>query len=74
MQRFYTISEKSVSKALQAFSRAAEGGHASAQYVVGQSYYKGLGIRRNMREARKWLSKAAANGNQAAKNLLEEIK
>lgn len=62
-------------QALQWMRRAADRGDARAQLAVGQLYMSGLeemGI--DLREADKWLSLAAAQGNEEAAELLEEIR
>ena len=40
----------------------AEEGHSEAQYKLGMMYEKGLGLRKNKREARTWLKKTAKQG------------
>jgi TPR repeat protein len=61
---------KSVPLAIRFFEQAAAQNDASAQYVLGQIYTKGLGVKRNESQGRAWLEKAAENGNTAAQALL----
>lgn len=67
--------EPNPSKALHYYLRAAHGGHAGAQYQCGRMYYEGQGINlslKNPKVARKWLEKAAEQGEENAIKLLEE--
>lgn len=43
--------------------RLAEEGNAEAQFKLGQCYFDGKGIDKNEREAVKWITKAAGQGN-----------
>ena len=45
------------------FRKAAEKGDASAQYKLGQSYYKGADVPQDFTEAAKWFRKAAEQGD-----------
>jgi uncharacterized protein len=47
--------------------KAAEQGHATAQYYLGREYYTGQGVEKDLAEAVKWFSKAAEQGNQDAR-------
>ena len=62
--------EKSVPLAIRFFEQAAEQNDASAQYVLGQIYLKGLGIKADPSKGRLWLERAAENGNESARALL----
>ena len=46
--------------------KLAERGNAEAQFKVGEMYETGRGVEKNLIEAKRWISKAAAQGNQAA--------
>lgn len=46
--------------------KLAEKGNAEAQFKVGEMYESGRGVEQNMVEAKRWITKAAAQGNQAA--------
>lgn len=39
---------------------------AEAQYQLGIIYYHGLGVRKNLSEAKKWLRKASLRGDASA--------
>lgn len=62
--------EKSVSLAIKFFRDAALQNHVAAQYVLGQIYWKGLGVPADQKAGREWLRKAAENGNEPARLLL----
>ena len=55
--------------ALQAYLKAAEQGHALAQFQCGKMYYIGEGTAVNMAKALYWTEKAAEQGNPAAQLL-----
>ena len=42
--------------------KAAKLGHCEAEYLLGMSYFEGIGISQNWEEAREWLSKSVAHG------------
>ncbi len=52
--------------ALREWYVPASQGEARAQYNIGVMYYKGIGTRRNLNEAAKWISAAAKQENGAA--------
>ena len=54
-------------------SLAAGQGDSEAQYIVGLLYYFGEGTTKNVSEAKKWLKKAAAQGNKDAKDFLKKL-
>ena len=62
---------KSTDLAIKFFRDAAEQNYSSAQYVLGQIYWKGLGVKPNKKAGKQWLSRAAENGNPAARVFLE---
>lgn len=43
---------------------------AEAQYQLGIIYYHGLGVRKNLSEAKKWLRKASLRGDASAQGAL----
>ena len=53
-------------RALQLFERAASAGHTRAQINLGILYLRGLGVQRDVVNARAWLEKAAASGDPQA--------
>ena len=52
------------------FRMAADQGDGAAQNNVGWLYANGLGVPRDPGQAREWMQKAAANGNELAKKWL----
>lgn len=53
-------------KSFELTLRAAEGGHHSAEAMVGMMYVTGKGVEQNMPEGAKWLAKAADAGDKLA--------
>ena len=60
------LADGNYTKAVECFQKAAEQGYASAQYNLGNSYYKGEGVPQNYTEAVKWYRKAAEQGDAEA--------
>lgn len=54
---------KNLVEALKWYRKAAENGHAQAQYVMGKFYYTGESLPKDQVEAFKWWRKAAENGH-----------
>ena len=54
------------SEAVRLYRKAAEQGHAAAQYNLGCMYYNGDGVRQNYSEAMKWYNEAAKQGDLSA--------
>lgn len=52
--------------ALESWRPMAEGGHATAQYCLGNMYYWGKGVPKDRRQAAQWLRRAAEQGHPAA--------
>jgi flagellar biosynthesis GTPase FlhF len=46
--------------------KLAQKGNAEAQFKVGEMYETGRGVEKNMVEAKRWITRAAAQGNEAA--------
>lgn len=65
--------ERSVPLAVKFFRDAAEQNHVAAQYVLGQIYAKGLGVPADKKAGAEWLEKAAQNGSEPARALLESL-
>ncbi len=59
-------------EAVRWYRKAAEQGHAKAQYNLGVMYYNGFGVTQDRTEAKKWWEKSAAQGNQTAINNLKD--
>ncbi|MCH5177072.1 MAG: SEL1-like repeat protein, partial [Prevotellaceae bacterium] len=57
-------------EAVQWFQKAAEQGHAEAQYALGLCYYRGEGVQKNYAEAVQWFQKAAEQGHADAQRAL----
>ena len=60
--------EKDLAAAAQWFRKAAEQGHAEAQYRMGSAYYNG--VKRNYREAVRWYQMAATHESTDAQTAL----
>ncbi|MCM1104460.1 MAG: sel1 repeat family protein [Clostridium sp.] len=59
--------------AFEYYMKAAERNHVYAQYAAAIAYATGQGIKRDMREAKRWLKSAAALGHSDARKKLEEL-
>ena len=59
-------------KAVACFRKAAEQGHADAQYRLGECYDEGRGVERDLTEAAGWYRKAAEQGHADAQYRLGE--
>ncbi len=57
---------KSYREAVKWYIKAAELGHADAQFKSGDHYYRGSGVEKDESEAVKWYSKAAEQGHAEA--------
>ena len=55
----------------QYFMAKAQNGDPNAEYIVGTLYETGKGVQKDDKEAKKWYGKAAAQGNQLAKDKLD---
>lgn len=64
---------KDVHRAFEWDLCAAQAGLAQGQYQVGQAYLNGEGVSVDMVQALSWLEKAAAQGYEPARQLLENI-
>ena len=53
---------------------AAEEGHVTAQYNMGLYYLSGQGVQKDIPRAKQWLTKAAENGHEKARQLLKRIR
>jgi TPR repeat protein len=60
-------------EALQWFRKAAEHGHAQAQYNLGNMYLKGQGVTQDREEARKWFTRAAEDGHKGSRKALDSM-
>jgi len=48
----------------------AEHGDAESQYIIGRYYEEGIGVEKDLNEAKKWYTKAAAQGHFNAKKAM----
>ncbi|KAJ1550929.1 hypothetical protein HK096_004181, partial [Nowakowskiella sp. JEL0078] len=53
--------------------KSAETGLAKAEYAVGYYFEHGIGVKINIKEAKKWYTRAASKGNQRARDKLRDI-
>lgn len=60
-------------KAAKLWQQDADKGDAYAQYRVGLNYYKGMGVKKNIKMAKLWLGRSAKQGYSAAIILLKQI-
>lgn len=65
--------EVEVPPALRAYLRDAQNGDAKAMRMLGVMYYNGLNCPQNREEGRKWFTKAAEAGSDAARKDLEQL-
>ena len=63
-------SNKDYANAVKCFQQAAEQGDAKSQNYMGECYYYGDGVTKNLQEAAKWYRKAAEQGNADAQSSL----
>jgi TPR repeat protein len=63
-------SEGRYEEALTCFQRASEAGHARALYWMAKLYWRGQGIRKNLRMAEVLLQQGAARSDPAARRAL----
>ena len=56
------------------YFQAAEQGDAEAQFSLGYCYENGLGVTKSIVNAKKWYKKAAAQGDDNAKEALKKLK
>ena len=66
--------DKDVNEALKLFSTAAELGDVQAMYLLGSIYEDGdEGVKKDIKEAKKWYKKAAAEGYEPAQAALNRL-
>jgi TPR repeat protein len=58
---------------VESIKKAAEDGDAKAQFSLGFMYVEGRGVPKDVVHAHAWLSLAAWNGHDAARDLLESL-
>ena len=60
-------------QALEYLIPAAEQGYAMGQNNLGWMYENGYGVKKDIKQAKYWYEKAAAQGNENAKNALKRL-
>ncbi|MDR2719532.1 MAG: tetratricopeptide repeat protein [Nitrososphaerota archaeon] len=50
-------------KAMVWYKKAAESGHAKAQWLYGTGFFNGLGVQKDLRQSEYWFRKSAEQGN-----------
>ena len=61
-------------KAVELYTKAAEQGHAVAQFNLGKCYYDGEGVEQDMQKAVEWYTKAAEQGDEDAQEALKRLR
>lgn len=64
---------KDYNRAIELYYRAAKQGLSAAKYNLGICYAIGMGVKQDMKQAIKWLNKAAASGHEGASRALAII-
>lgn len=64
--------KKDERKAARLYRKAADKGHAEAQFNLGFMYLLGEGVQRDRSQARYWMEMAAAGGDEQAARLLAD--
>ena len=55
------------------YKEAAEQGDAIAEFLVGSSYQRGSGVKKDINQAVEWYRKAARKGNKQAQDSLKRL-
>lgn len=70
-QRGSTFAQKgNIKKTIRWYRKAAEQGHAEAQYILGDFYYNGVGVTPDTIQAVEWYRKAAEQGHTSAQHMM----
>jgi hypothetical protein len=64
---------KNYARAYEVWQPLAEAGGAGAQFHLGALYFEGRGVRQNLGQARRWLSRALEQGDERARFLLGRV-
>lgn len=67
---FFSSESRDYVEAEKWFKKAAEQGHAQAQYELGEMYIRGLGVTKNEEDGLSWLRRAAEQGDTKARERL----
>ena len=70
----YDYVRKNLTKAVEWYTKAAEQGHAKAQFNLGLCYEYGIGVEKDLIKAMEWYTKASKHGYEKAKERLLSIK
>ena len=62
-----------VKRAVELYTLSAEQGLATAQYNLGCMYANGTGVEQSCTTAKKWVAKAAAQGEEGSIAFLQEL-
>ena len=73
MARIPDFSAETFVEAAGWFAKAAEQGHADAQFELGSLYVNGTGVQKDINEAAKWIRKAAEQGHAEAQRDLGQM-
>jgi TPR repeat protein len=68
-----SFEQKNYTEAFSELKPAAERGNKDAQYAIGYMYFYGRGVQKNKVAAKKWIGKAAAQGQQQAIKAQERL-
>jgi TPR repeat protein len=71
--RYQSPSGADIADAANLYRKAAEQGHAAAQFALGEMYYNGKGVPLSYSEALKWHQKAAEQGFMGSQIALGDI-
>jgi len=69
-----SLKQKNYTEAFQELKPAAERGNKDAQYAVGYMYFYGKGVEKDKKSGRKWINKAAKQGQPQAIRAMERLK
>jgi len=64
---------RNYARAYQVWQPLAAAGEASAQFHLGALYFEGRGVRQDLAQARRWLSRALEQGHERARFLLGRV-
>jgi TPR repeat protein len=70
LERFGKDTEKNHAETLKWIQKAAEQGHAMAQFVIGKMYLYGMQVEQSDIKAAEWIQKAAEQGVAGAQSML----
>ena len=65
--------DQNLTKAVELYEKSAQLGNSDAMYNLGECYETGDGVTKDFNKARKWYTKAAAQGDEDAQTILETL-